>query len=547
MTSKIFTEESGDPLAVFIHGDVENRSDLAKRMRLNGAEVKAHIKDSVLLLVNIEAESVQDLVSSWGTEIPIVDVNWAWGMLKMKLSDEPPAIEHYLVTAGILREVAMVDDIEPDVAPTPAAQPQSDQEQQQRLEQEQVDRALQMDRDTSMSQAASVKRSPSSQTLWSPVAHPSPSPSPSPLPSVPITRSFFQPYKFYVQIQMKTRKQVLSLIKKYGGTIIPKCEEADYLILSRLEKEFASLLPLCPPGIPAVSAAWVIDCDEEERMVDHTPYLENAEEMVADKIPSPTKPSVQKRGKASSASPSKPAAWAKKTAKAASSATVKPKTATTRTTAVSQKRTTLPAAGHLRTRGELRSPTPPTAVMPAVRGNLFTLQDDEYALECVRYLLARNPTTSTTVMLKYIAKNAPTHSLPSWQAHLYRKHKVALDRIRDEANRAQALAPMQPQQMQQAQQQPKQVQKPPINPMVQSQSGDKGNIGTNASVVDQLQNATDRVAQQIIKARRRGISPISAVDGMDMLDDETCVFAPNWRGFFALYEKQILQRVASLA
>ncbi|KAL1679888.1 hypothetical protein EV122DRAFT_263163 [Schizophyllum commune] len=71
-----------------------------------------------------------------------------------------------------------------------------------------------------------------------------------------------------------------------------------------------------------------------------------------------------------------------------------------------------------------RSPTPPTLVVSAGRGNKFTPQDRDFFLKFISWRLKENPTLSRGELCDALAAKAPHHSSQSWASYWSNHHDL---------------------------------------------------------------------------------------------------------------------------
>ncbi|KAI0082255.1 hypothetical protein K474DRAFT_850750 [Panus rudis PR-1116 ss-1] len=76
-----------------------------------------------------------------------------------------------------------------------------------------------------------------------------------------------------------------------------------------------------------------------------------------------------------------------------------------------------------------RSPSPPTSILPAPRGNQFTAEDSTYLVDMFLWTCKNNPSVSKNDVFELLGQKAPHHSASSWQSHAQRRYADILNRI----------------------------------------------------------------------------------------------------------------------
>ena len=228
--------------------------------------------------------------------------------------------------------------------------------------------------------------------------------------------------------------------QKNGGALLSDMSQADYVVLSRSEKEFEHLLPMVPPGKPVISPAWIHACDESGSRVDIQPYLENAVAMAAAKVSASAPKSSTKKRKFAPTSTSVTNAMSSKTNAADIESIAPPpkrkkKSRNPSSGPSSASASTSYASGSVDAR---RSPTPPTVFIKHSRGYMYTPEDNEFMFKSIRAGMERDLNVSRNKMTAWLAKKvghghcilsvtdtlsdvqAPHHSIQSWHSHLHR-------------------------------------------------------------------------------------------------------------------------------
>jgi len=205
---------------------------------------------------------------------------------------------------------------------------------------------------------------------------------------------------FYIMLDISQRKQVLQLVRKHGGKIVMKMDEADHIILNNRSSQFQKIYELVPIGKIALSHGWLDKCDQEGALVPKAPYILDAtlgigRGLLRRKIKTPS--SKRKCSKElderdydseESNSVAYPAGMASSSQ-----------------------------------RPSERSPSPP--IPGGTRSNVFTVADREWFFRYVRAKFEQKPEISWTALAKMVARKAPYHTATSW-------HNVARTRWTDE-------------------------------------------------------------------------------------------------------------------
>ncbi|KAF9479731.1 hypothetical protein BDN70DRAFT_878491 [Pholiota conissans] len=71
-----------------------------------------------------------------------------------------------------------------------------------------------------------------------------------------------------------------------------------------------------------------------------------------------------------------------------------------------------------------RSPTPPTVVIPAARGNKYTPEDRDYFIKFIGWRLKQDSSLTRNELCDLIAQKAPHHTAQSWASHWSNNHDV---------------------------------------------------------------------------------------------------------------------------
>ncbi|KAI5121282.1 hypothetical protein M0805_002326 [Coniferiporia weirii] len=212
------------------------------------------------------------------------------------------------------------------------------------------------------------------------------------------------PMKFFLQVQIRNRIDLVHQVKKNGGQITFEPMDADYIILTphatarKVTEQWMNVVEDLKRT--ALRPGFIEACLEENAIVEEEDFrLEKPA-----KLPKPAKP-----------------------AKKRTSAKVKPP----------QKDTVediSPSRGNLLdSDGNLRSPTLPAANTEILTGNkhAFTTEEKAYALKHAEYTFRKRPDATLHFLGTEIARRVTTHSTASWINTLY-TYRAEVEKIRDE-------------------------------------------------------------------------------------------------------------------
>ncbi|KAH9858103.1 hypothetical protein C2E23DRAFT_163989 [Lenzites betulinus] len=308
-----------------------------------------------------------------------------------------------------------------------------------------------------------------------------------------------EPYKFFVQIDIRPRTKIADAIKKNGGKLVPDIADADYVILgSPSTRTFEERLQQARNyNKLAVRPQWVFQCVEQAAIVEFDDFLfegftiekKRGRPSASGKrfivsgpgIPSPSKGKeppllpdedqdmaeeeeeeevegtlVKKRGRpASKKSAPKETVKKEKTKEPVKGKAMKKadKTTPAAHSAASQggskghsKGKSVPAKPQERSATPKRlwrpSPPPPTRVVEHVPGkNMYTKDDSDYVDEYLPILYFRDPDMTLTTVSEKLHQKMPHHTQKSWQSHItHFSRRDKLERIRRQAHIARRKA-----------------------------------------------------------------------------------------------------------
>ncbi|KAF8525157.1 hypothetical protein BU17DRAFT_84081 [Hysterangium stoloniferum] len=224
------------------------------------------------------------------------------------------------------------------------------------------------------------------------------------------------PSKFFVTLDLRIRKELLKIIRKHGGDIVLRMEDADYIILNNRSPQFQQCLQLLPLDKIALSPTWLQECDKTGAVAGLAGHMID--------IDSGHGPGAIRKKQVSSARKSK----AKLVDNDCESEEGAPDPPTTSQASVRTPETkSLPKklfedVGR-RSRSPLpfpsspssSSPPPPTTIIPTDGHRIaFTEKDREWFFRYARFKLQREPKMSMMQLMKSVGHKAPYHSAQSW-------------------------------------------------------------------------------------------------------------------------------------
>ncbi|KAI0361517.1 hypothetical protein OH77DRAFT_1417783 [Trametes cingulata] len=276
-----------------------------------------------------------------------------------------------------------------------------------------------------------------------------------------------EPYKFFVQIDIRPRTRIADAIKKNGGRLVPDIADADFVILgspsTRTFEERLKQADSC--GKSAVRPQWVFQCVEQNEIVDLDDYVFEGLEVVKKRgrpsatgkrfiLAGPNSPSTSRTNKKRSDLVQdtdedmaegdeelqdpvvKEKAKPKGKGKAAVKEPVKKEKVEKKTdksgAKVSSGAKTSKAGGKGKgTQGESEenlppppefwrpSPPPPTRVVEHMPGkNMYTKEDLDYVDEYLPILFFRDPDITLSALSEKLHAKMPHHTQKSWQTHI---------------------------------------------------------------------------------------------------------------------------------
>ncbi|KAJ3842588.1 hypothetical protein F5878DRAFT_722110 [Lentinula raphanica] len=266
--------------------------------------------------------------------------------------------------------------------------------------------------------------------------------------------------KFYVQVDLKNRSELVSEIKKNGGSTTNEIQDADYAVLSSKSRYLAELLHAAKASkTPAVRTLFIRDCIEEGKILPHSGYLL-------------AEPTTRKPGRPSynDASPSKkprsettrkePSLSKVPTAKQRSTSdTVKKETTKATSTASpstvklektrdnannNKEREKLVVKKHsssaIGKRSEISSripspPPPPESTRVLNKGGRYSYSPAERAFveTYVKILFERDHLTSNTKIAKELHRKMPHHTIRSWNTTVGGQLRETIENARKRA------------------------------------------------------------------------------------------------------------------
>ncbi|KAI0375090.1 hypothetical protein BV20DRAFT_960154 [Pilatotrama ljubarskyi] len=277
-----------------------------------------------------------------------------------------------------------------------------------------------------------------------------------------------EPYKFFVQIDIRPRTKIADAIKKNGGRLVPDIADADFVILgSPSTRTFEERLKQADNyGKSAVRPQWVFQCVEQNEIIALDDFL--FEGMKVEKkrgrpsatgkrliLTGPNSPSTPKTNKKGSdllqdvdedmadddeedyeESTLKQKLNPKGKGKAAAKEPVKRKEKA-ENKADRSKSNASPGVGTSKAGGKGKaakakveekpfapvfwrpSPPPPTRVVEHTPGkNMYTKEDLDYVDEYLPILFFRDPNITLSALSEKLHAKMPHHTQKSWQTHI---------------------------------------------------------------------------------------------------------------------------------
>lgn len=239
-------------------------------------------------------------------------------------------------------------------------------------------------------------------------------------------------YKFYVQVDLRGRKDIVSAIRRNCGLIVADVSNSDYTVLATTSTSFPFLYKSTLTGRkPAVVPAFVHQCIQEGKLLDERPFLIDVKSSKVKRARGrpPISPFGIKTGlvkpnpKDSQSSQNLPANTPK--SKVSKQPQVKPASK---------------AAKPSSAIGRTPSPPPAATVKRISEGkNYYTPEDGKFFLEYTEVLLRRDPDISATKIAKHMSEKAPHHPAGSWLSYTG-KQKEQIDNLRKKAQIARRIA-----------------------------------------------------------------------------------------------------------
>ncbi|THV07721.1 hypothetical protein K435DRAFT_959783 [Dendrothele bispora CBS 962.96] len=230
------------------------------------------------------------------------------------------------------------------------------------------------------------------------------------------------PLRFFVQIDLRDRHRVVTTIKKHGGTITNKQDDADFAILSPKSSTYASLLKTSAAiHKPAIIPSFVENCVQQCALLDHTSYLLPVDDLAPvkeekvkekkvkeEKVQSEKKPKLKRKANFGS----EPKARVKK----AKHSTIVPNLLPYRS-----------------------SPPPPPEHLRKYRDDgkyIYSTEELEFAVQYAEILLERDHNMPTYSIAKKLTEKMPHHTVRSWATTIGQKNVAVRDRIEKARSRA---------------------------------------------------------------------------------------------------------------
>ncbi|KAF5385227.1 hypothetical protein D9615_001472 [Tricholomella constricta] len=243
---------------------------------------------------------------------------------------------------------------------------------------------------------------------------------------------------FFVQVDLNNRSKVVSAIKKNGGKIVTSNMTADYAILYSRSKTFEHLLEsTLTAGRPAVSASFVYDSVEQNKILDPSPYEFDP--------PKPSMRGKRKRGKSEDddddefpkdIAERKRLERNRRQTERRHALRLKEETSPVKKAKISFEETSRPCSevqDSLLQRSQSvldepsrpRSPTPPAEHTRIRRGSsdgfMYSDHEVDYCRRYVKVLLERDHRISNSAIAQALSKKMDNHSLGSWKTFLTAK------------------------------------------------------------------------------------------------------------------------------
>ncbi|KAF5374808.1 hypothetical protein D9758_000338 [Tetrapyrgos nigripes] len=227
-----------------------------------------------------------------------------------------------------------------------------------------------------------------------------------------------KPLRFFIQIDLRDRTKLLTTIKKLGGKITNKQDDADFSILSPRSNTYASLLrSSLAVKTSAVGPSYVEDCAKESRLLDRTTYL----------LANEDKAKKGKEAKVSVGGPGEIPPERKR--KASFNADEKDR-------AKKVKKESLRPMVNLSFRPS-PSPPPEHARKRLDDGRYgYSTEELEYAVQYSEILLERNHEMPVSQIARKLHEKMPHHPVKSWTTTINQKNQYVRDKIADAKKRA---------------------------------------------------------------------------------------------------------------
>ncbi|KAH8120194.1 hypothetical protein DFH11DRAFT_1722036 [Phellopilus nigrolimitatus] len=232
------------------------------------------------------------------------------------------------------------------------------------------------------------------------------------------------PMKFFLQVQIRNRVQLIAQIRKNGGQISKDLDDATWIILFPNGGKFTDQWMKVAKDLKrtVLRPGFLEACLEAGEIVDDTEFrMDPAKKRGASvrKSSGMQPPALPHRDLSPDLSPEEEEEIV------FSSPTPPPASQQSKSTSRTGNGSTSATRG--------RSPTPPVGKVKVMGGgrHAFTHEEKEYALKFVRYHLRDKPDASMHSLGSEISRRVPTHPQNSWVNTLY-KYNKEIDRIREE-------------------------------------------------------------------------------------------------------------------
>jgi len=264
------------------------------------------------------------------------------------------------------------------------------------------------------------------------------------------------PFRFFVQVDLHMRINIVTAIKRNNGKIVNNVSEADYVILYPRSKTFQGLLAetLETNKLP-LSASFVNDCVKESVLLDETNYVlegfeppsrkpsssirksitqnKTTEKQAVKATPVKTEPIKTVAGKASAG---KPGATKASPVKLIKLPPVVKKANTGESKLKLKIKLSKPMQPAAPAITRTPSPTPPPSETRTLWSNgryLFTDVERDYFVRYAQILIERDPDITNSAIGVKMHEKMPHHPLLSWHSYITQQFRSQLENIRKKA------------------------------------------------------------------------------------------------------------------